>query len=253
MLCLSLSCGNAQVRLVNTSLIYPAGSTVETRLKVPKGYIRESMPRGSFAYFLRHLPLQPNGSVVHLYNGEPKRNADVHLAVIKMDVGENDLQQCADAAMRLRGEYLFEQQKWDQLGFEFVKDQQLHFFEKEATDKTYASFRKWMNKVFDYANTRSLHHQLHSKKLQNIAIGDVLVQVGNPYGHAVTVVDVAVNNANGDKVFMLAQSYMPAQEIHILRNPSMAEPSPWYSLSEIKELIMTPEWDFTSADLKSWE
>ena len=30
--------------------------------------------------------------------------------------------------------------------------------------------------------------------------------------------DISTKNDNGDQVFMLAQSYMPAQDIHILKN-----------------------------------
>jgi hypothetical protein len=39
---------------------------------------------------------------VLLYNGAPKFRQDVHAAVIDIDVGTRDLQQCADATMRLR-------------------------------------------------------------------------------------------------------------------------------------------------------
>jgi hypothetical protein len=40
------------------------------------------------------------------------------------------------------------------------------------------------------------------------------------------VVDVAVNK-EGKKVFMLAQSYLPAQDIHIVKDPGNEILSPW--------------------------
>jgi len=47
-----------------------------------------------------------------------------------------------------------------------------------------------------------------------------------PPGHAVIVVDMA-EDAKGQRAFLLAQSYMPAQDIHILKNPMDADLSPW--------------------------
>jgi len=42
--------------------------------------------------------------------------------------------------------------------------------------------------------------------------------------------DIATDD-KGKKYFMLAQSYMPAQDIHIVRNPMDEELSPWYEVS----------------------
>ena len=44
--------------------------------------------------------------------------------------------------------------------------------------------------------------------------GDVFIKGGSP-GHAVIVVDVAIYPQTGKTVFLLAQSYMLAQQIHI--------------------------------------
>ena len=52
--------------------------------------------------------------------------------------------------------------------------------------------------------------------------GDVFIKGGSP-GHAVIVVDVAIYTQTGKKVFLLAQSYMPAQQIHILVNPATVD------------------------------
>jgi hypothetical protein len=79
-------------------------------------------------------------------------------------------------------------------------------------------------------------------------IGDVFIQKGNPYGHAVIVVDMLDNKKTKQKMYMLAQSYMPAQETQILLNPSSTQTSPWYMLEE--GVIQTPEWTFNSKDLR---
>lgn len=65
---------------------------------------------------------------------------------------------------------------------------------------------------------------------------------GSP-GHAVMVADVAVN-PKGEKVFLLLQSYMPAQEIHVIKNPIDGTLSPWYSTEVIGNSFRTMEWQF---------
>jgi hypothetical protein len=51
-------------------------------------------------------------------------------------------------------------------------------------------------------------------------------------------------------VFLLAQGYMPAQSVHVLKNPASA--SPWYALDFGAEL-RTPEWTFRRTDLRRFE
>ena len=73
--------------------------------------------------------------------------------------------------------------------------------------------------VFSYCGTLSLAAQLNAvPDFDNIQPGDVFVKGGSP-GHAMIVIDAAINSA-GKKVFMLAQSYMPAQDIHVVKNPT---------------------------------
>ena len=62
-------------------------------------------------------------------------------------------------------------------------------------------------------------------------------------GHAVLVVDTA-HGDDGTAVFLLAQSYMPAQQIHVLANPKDPELSPWYRYDPAKG-VGTPELYFT--------
>lgn len=73
-------------------------------------------------------------------------------------------------------------------------------------------------------------------------------------GHAVIVVDVAIYPQTGKKVFLLTQSYMPAQQIQILVNPANRGLSPWYELSDNDEgKLYTPEWVFEKKDLKRFK
>ncbi|MCU4174455.1 DUF4846 domain-containing protein [Carboxylicivirga sp. N1Y90] len=222
------------------------------RFEPPVNYQRPNCDSKSFVYFLQHLPLKPEGSVVKYYNGASKNTPEVYCAVVDLEVGNRDLLQCADACMLLYAEYLFKQKRYDEIAFDFVSDGKPRYYNDYTDERTYKSFRKYMNYIFAYANTRSLYNQLKPvSSIMQLKAGDVFIQTGNPYGHAVMVVDVAINAASGKKVYLLAQSYMPAQEIQILINPMNSSLSPWYELNELP--IQTPEWKFIPADLRRFE
>ena len=79
----------------------------------------------------------------------------------------------------------------------------------------------------------------------------MFIQGGSP-GHAIIVMDVAKNDSSGDVIFLLAQSYMPAQDIHVLKNYNREDISPWFSVSDINDKLNTPEWTFYKDDLKAF-
>ncbi|MNJ97439.1 hypothetical protein D3C87_151850 [compost metagenome] len=249
-------------------LIDTSGTRIETRILPPEGFKRKQLDSTSFGFYLRNLSLKPDGSPVHLYDGSLKGNQSAHVAVVDMSVGKRDLQQCADAVMRLRAEYLFRQKRYADIHFRFVSGFDCAYskwregnrvvihgnsvsWQKTAgEDKSYTSFLKYMETVFNYASTLSLDKELRSVELKDVEIGDVLIRGGSP-GHAVIVVDMAVN-AEGKKLVLLAQSYMPAQEIQVLMNPVNSKQSPWFDLEE-RMKIYTPEWTFEAFQLKRFE
>ena len=59
-------------------------------------------------------------------------------------------------------------------------------------------------------------------------------------------------NNNGETLFILAQSYMPAQDIHILKNLNNRKISPWYKATNLK-ILNSPEWQFTKKVLKRFD
>lgn len=247
------------------------GQTLENRIAPPAGYEREYCSSGSFAAYFRKLPLLPEGSKVLLYNGKEKRNQAAAFAVIDMEIGKSDLQQCADAVIRLRAEYLWSQKRYGEIKFNFtsgfqadykkwaegnrikVSGNKVTWYAAGSTDYSYKTFRNYLNLVFTYAGTASLSKELISVPYTSLISGDVFIKGGFP-GHAVIVVDVAVNSKTGEKVFLLAQSYMPAQQIHILMNPDNRHLSPWYKVSTSDEgKLATPEWIFDEMDLKRFK
>lgn len=237
-----------------------ADSLLFQRFSPPAGYHRSAVEPTSFAHYLRHLPLKPPGSKVLLYDGREKRNQSVHVAVVDLPIGKKDLHQCADAVMRLRAEYLWKTKQFNKIHFNLtngfrtdydrwrkggrvkVTGNRTEWVQTAASSDSYAVFWQYLEFVFSYAGTLSLSKELEPVALADMQIGDVLIQGGSP-GHAVIVVDMAVNDA-GKKVFLLAQSYMPAQEIHVLKNESNPKMSPWYELDASADKIETPEWEF---------
>ena len=244
--------------------------TLAARIAPPPGFRRVEAPPASFAAWLRGLPLKPPGAPVLLHTGAPKGRQDVHVAVIDIDVGTRDLQQCADATMRLRAEWLFASGRPGEIAFNDtgsarpitftrwaagerprVSGKALVWSPSARADASYASFRRYMDVVFIWAGTYSLEHQLVAKPVAEIAAGDLFIKGGFP-GHAVLVADVVENQATGERRFLLVQSFMPAQDMHVLKNPATADGSPWYPL-DFGDRLVTPEWVFPRESLRGWE
>ncbi len=252
------------VRLITYDL---ADTTVLLRFDPPVGFARVAVQDNSFAGYLRHLPLKTFGANVHLYNGRLKNRQDVHASVINMSVGGKDLQQCADAVMRLHAEFLFAADRKDDITFNFTSGFKAPFSRWAKGERirvngnacswvsggkagaTHDDLLNYLDMVFTYAGTASLSKELKGASSSPVQPGDVFIQGGHP-GHAVIVVDVA-GNTKGEQIFLLAQSYMPAQEIHVLKNPQDPNLSPWFKLNDGDELV-TPEWTFRWDQRKRW-
>ena len=224
---------------VPPSLIVEVG-----QITVPEGYKRHPYTANSFAAWLRKLPLR-RSTRVYLYNGREKGNQTAQFAVLDLSIGNKNLQQCADVCMRLRADYLLA----------IGKENEIVFFDNASTSYRYSDYRNkisyasYLEKVFNWCGTLSLTKQMKKvERADDIAPGDVIIQGGSP-GHAVMIIDVAVNK-KGEKLYMLAQGYMPAQDIHILKNEINS--GPWYSLSN-SDYLKTPEWTFRPLQVKTWD
>ena len=251
------------------------------RIAPPRGFKRVSVPPDSFAFWLRRLPLKPKGSAVYLYNGQLKFNQRAHMAVVDIDIGKRDLQQCADAVMRLRAEYLYSRGRDRDIHFNFTGGTRVPFSRWKrgerprvrgrhvtwrlgaAAGRDRKNFKRYMRMIYAYAGTYSLARELRPVKLDDMRGGDVFIKGGFP-GHAVLVVDVVENPATGERRFLLLQSFMPAQNMHILKNPNSIFTSPWYKLpggwsrsrtdgrssDQPAGQLITPEWVFAWTSLK---
>ena len=251
------------------ALINKEGVTVKIRINTPNGFERIEVQNNSFAFYLRNLPLKKYGTKVRYYNGNIKENYNVYMAVVDKKIGNKNLHQCADAIMHLRADFLYRRKQYNNIHFNFtngmnvkysewikgkrvvIKGNKSYWVQSRKASNTDKDFWNYMEKIFAYAGTYSLSKELKPVELENMEIGDIFIKGGFP-GHGVIVVDMCFNKETGEKLFVLAQSYMPAQEIQILQNPNNKQISPWCSLS-FEGQLYTPEWTFNKADLKRFE
>jgi hypothetical protein len=218
----------------------PDGATLSARFRAPADYARVPAEADSFAAYLRALPLKEDGAAALFFDGKEKLTR-THEAVVDMDIGSTDVQQGSDALIRLRAEYLYAQGDYDRISYHFLSGFSFPFtrwaegyrvsvsgknvtWEKKADpSQDYETFRRYLNTLFVYANTRSLAAELSTA--DEMRIGDVFIST--EFG-GVMVVDMARRAGTGDVVCILAGAKIPAQEIQILKNPDDPRLSPWY-------------------------
>ena len=126
----------------------------------------------------------------------------------------------------------------------------LNYLQQINSVDTLQQLNKFLEIVFINCGTYNLDIWLKPKLMQNVDVGDVFIMPGSP-GHAMIVADVAINSKTKERIFLLAQSYMPAQSIHIVKNFENQNLNPWYSNQESN--VVTPSWNFNAVKhLKTW-
>lgn len=249
----------------NNDFVNIEGKTLETRFHVPTGYHRNDVDDLSLTSYLRHYQLKDDSEEVLLYNGKKKKNQASHIAIMDLPLENKDLQQCADSIMRVYAQYFYETKQYERISFHFVSGFEANYlkwregysirvngndvswYKSEEDHTSDESFIDYMHMVFMYASTISLDLESTSIQDEDIDVGDIFIHPGSP-GHTVMVVDMCIND-HGQKAFLLAQGYMPAQQFEILRNP-LHENDPWYYTEELVYPFKTPEYTFEQGSLK---
>ncbi len=237
------------------------------RFPPPSGYHLLPVSQNSFGKWLRKLPLKVGLPDIYLYNGFPTFAKD-HVAVVDLDVGRRDLQQCADTVIRLRAEYLWSQGRSDEISFHFtsgdvcswkrwrlgwrprVKGSLVRWSLSAPARADRKNFGKYLHTVFSYAGTYSLDKETaRVNDPSQIRDGDFFIQGGFP-GHTVMAVGVAENEKK-QRVFMLLEGYTPAQDAHILKN-GLGGGKPWFKAGKTG-MLRTPRWTFRHIDLHRFQ
>lgn len=244
-------------------------NTIKERFTAPKKYSWVKENPDSFGFFIENFKLKKYGSPILKYDGTEIATQNLHEAVFIIDTGTKDLQQCADAIIRLRAEYLFKTKKFGEIKFHFtsgdlmkwndykngtrafVNGNSVSFRKTENFDDSYQNFRNYLDLIFTYSGTISLSKETFPvTDNKNLKSGDVLITAGSP-GHVVFIAGVS-ENKEGKKLFLLAEGFTPAQSIHVLKNPFDPKISPWYELDVNSEQTKTARYLFKPTNLRSF-
>ena len=253
----------------STSKINEEKSTIKERFPAPEGYAYVDTEKNSFEEYIENFPLKKYGSPILKYDGTEIATQHLHEAIFDIDTGTKDLQQCADAIIRLRAEYLFKSEKFDDIKFHFtngdlmtwndykngtrafVNGNSVSFKKTENFADTKENFRNYLDLIFTYAGTISLYKETQPVlKTSDLKTGDLLITAGSP-GHIVFIVGVS-KNQKGEKLFLLAEGFTPAQSIHVLKNSFNPEISPWYELEVNSAETKTARYFFEPTNFRSF-
>lgn len=244
-------------------------NTIKERFPAPQAYDWIEEQPNSFGYYLENFPLQKYGSPILKYDGTAIETQNLHEAIFDIDTGTKDLQQCADAIIRLRAEYLFKMKRFDDIKFHFTSGDlmkwndykngtrafvylnSVQFRKTENFNDSKENFRKYLDLIFNYAGTISLNKETKPVlKTNELKTGDILITAGSP-GHIVFISGVS-ENKNGEKLFLLSEGFTPAQSIHLLKNPLDKEISPWYDLDVNSAETKTARYYFQPSNFRSF-
>ncbi len=245
------------------SLINEDSLTIKSRVKIPEGYERVEYPKGSFEAYLRNYKLKAFGSKIINYDNTEYFWQRGHIGILEVPVPKNGLQQCADALIRIRSEYLWDNNRKDEIGFNFtsghycswkkyaegyrpkISGSKVSFHKTASANHTKDNFYKYLNLIYTYSGTLSLYNELKSVKAKDLKIGDMLIKGGSP-GHIVILCDEVIND-KGEKLFLLFQGNTPAQSVHLVKNLTDSSISPWYKLEDD---AITPVSNYTFSSAK---
>ncbi len=246
-----------------SSLLNPDSLTIKARVKIPEGYKRVIYPEGSFQQYLRNYKLKPFGAKIINYDESEYFWQFGHIGILEIPVPKNGLQQCADALIRVRSEYLWNSDRKDEIGFNFtsghycswkqyaagyrpkITGNKVSFHKTATANHSKENFYKHLNLIYTYSGTLSLYNELpRINDIKKLQLGDMLIKGGSP-GHIVMICDEAVN-AKGEKLYLLFQGNTPAQSVHLVKNLEDSSISPWYELKG-NAIIPVSNYTFSSS------
>ncbi len=235
--------------LVGLSSAAMANTPITTAFPPPDGAQR--VEADAFGTWLRTRMVADADRPVKTHDGQVVHH---RARVVELPLVRGDLQQCADSAIRLRAEWqkatdqevMFHATSGDPMAWaRWAKGERPH----EKAGKLVwtqghgpGSWDHYLQKVFLWAGTRSLHAYDTVAVDRDPQPGDVLVQPGSP-GHAVLLLDVATA---GDATYVLVgEGFMPAQDFHV----ELGAHDGWWRWDDG---VALDHWTLPASSLRSW-
>ena len=208
------------------------GLSLSQTIPAPSGYTRVRTEPGSYGRFLQTLPVKSDKRIL-AFNGNLIRDFNV-LAVADLPLlFHQDLEQCADFAMRLWAEYHQRAHALDHL----------YLFDYNGKRKTFRSSGKsyldFLRTSFANANSYSLKRGCAPVlSAGSLVPGDMLIQnQDGGIGHVSVILDVA--EAPGKpRLYLIGFSFMPAQEFHIEKAAGDKGLEGWFTLEGYQRFLM---------------
>lgn len=242
----------------------PELKPLESVAQAPGGYTRVEVAEGSFAAWLRNLPIRTDRA--HVLSHANRRLNSPSRFVVYLDISR--VQECADSAIRLHAEWLWSRGKIHDIGYHFtsgdlstyedwvagerfrVAGSSVERVKGAARGHSRSSLSSYFTRLFTYAGTRSLRLDSDPVAAKDARAGDFFVAPGSP-GHAVMILDI-VENEDGERRALIGQGFMPAQDFHVVKDSRRALDDVWFTLpSSANDTIKTPSWKaFSGKDLR---
>lgn len=238
------------------------------RIPTPDGFTRIPAPAGSFAAWLRHLPVSLADTPVTTGKRKVVFPAnDPHLAAaIALQPRTEKALAGANMLVRLRAEYSWAMKHLTGLGFHFtsghlaswdqwaegrrpsVSGKTVSFNPSAERDDSRESFCSYLETIFQYSSVYSVFDDTRPVEDGSIAPGDVFLRPGKN-ACSLLVVDVATNG-KGEVYVLLGDAGTPAQTFHVIKPAAGA---PWFPIARGDDLTIDANRTLRMRDLRRWK
>jgi hypothetical protein len=252
-------------------------ASLADRIAEPAGFHRIPAKPGTFADWLRHLPVASEKTPVTNHRGKVTlKEADPRIAaVIMLQPHSEHLLAGANILTRLRAEFQWTAHQREDLAFHYTSGHQatwrdwatgqrptvagkkVKLAKSAEPDDSRQSFCDYIETLLRYASGYSiLEDTLPLSASQTpggppsppIAPGDIFIRNGRGQ-HAVMVLDVVIDKA-GRTAVLLGRGGTPAQTFHVLRSPNG---SPWFGLTPDQPIAIDKTTSLKPSNLRRWK
>jgi len=238
------------------------------RIPTSDGFTRIPAPAGSFAAWLRYIPISPADTPVT--TGKRKivfsANDPLLAAVISLQPRTEKALAGPNMLVRLRAEYCWATEHISSLGFHFtsghlaswnqwaegrrptVSGKMVVFTSAAERDESRESFCSYLETIFQYSSVYSVFDDTQPVTDGSIAPGDVFLRAGKN-ACSLMVLDVATKTG-GEVRVVLGDAGTPAQTFHVIKS---ATGSPWFPIIRDDDLTIGPKRALRMRDLRRWK